>query len=192
MAISPQDAADSLSLIRETAGRTRRAISAGYAANLLILWGAVWVAGFAAVHSWGHWGGWVFAALDGLGIVGSAFLCRHWPSRISVTGRSVTRTGRRMIAFWLALFVYAGLWILLFRPAGGMLLGTFLVTVVMLGYVAVGLWSGSSFMVVLGLAVTGLAFLGYYVFPEYLNLWMAGLGGGTLLGTGLYIRIRWR
>ena len=97
-----------------------------------------------------------------------------------------------MLLFWVALFAYAGLWILLLKPANGVLLGTFLATVAMLGYVAIGLWSGSAFMTVLGLAVTSLTVFGYFVLPGHFYLWMAPTGGGALLGTGLYLRVRWR
>lgn len=192
MSISQQDAAASLNLVHDATAKTRRAIAAGYAGNLLILWGIVWIAGFAAVHFSPHHGGRIFAVLDGLGIVGTVLICRKWPIRSSMTGQAISRIGRRMLLFWLVLFVYAGLWALLLKPASGMLLGTFLATVAMLGYVVIGLWSGSSFMIALGLAVTGLTLFGYFLIPAYFNLWMAPTGGGALLGTGLYIRTRWR
>jgi hypothetical protein len=77
---------DSLNLIHDTATRARRAVVAGYAGNLLILWGLVWIAGFTAGHFSPHQGGRIFVVLDGLGIVGTVLLCRKWPARASVTG----------------------------------------------------------------------------------------------------------
>ena len=41
-------------------------------------------------------------------------------------------------------------------------------------------------------AVTGITLLGYYPLREYYSLWMAAAAGGTIFGTGLYIRLRWR
>jgi len=192
MGISHEDALESLHLIHDTATKTRRAVAAGYAGNLLILWGSVWFAAFVGVHLAPHRAGLVWSVLDGLGVIGTVLVCRKWPIRSSMMGSRLSPAARRMIVFWLALFAYATLWVVLLRPANGMLLGTFLVTVAMLGYVVIGLWSGSSFLVWLGLIVTGLALCGYCLIPAYLNLWMALTGGGALLGTGLYVRIRWR
>jgi hypothetical protein len=127
----------------------------------------------------------VFAALNGLGIVGTILLCRRWPVRALAGGWGMGSAARRMLVFWLVLFLYAGLWVLLFRPVGGALLGTFLATVAMPG-------SAGAFMIALGCVVTGLTVFRYFALPGYFNLWMAPTGGGTLLGTGLYIRIRWR
>ena len=107
-------------------------------------------------------------------------------------GDDVSRVARNIFLFWLALAAYAGLWLLMLRPATGMQVGALLVTVAMLGYVVTGLWTGSMVLVWLGLAVTLLTLFGFYVLPDYFNLWMALAGGAAVLGTGLYIRIRWR
>jgi hypothetical protein len=191
MAVSQQDAAESLDLIHQATARTRRAVLAAYAGNLLILWGLIWIAGFGAMHFSRHRGWMVFAGLDGLGIIGTLLICRKWPVR-ALAGGGISAAAGRMLVLGLVLLVYAGLWVLLLRPISGILLGTFLATVVMLGYVVIGLWSGSTFMIVLGLAVTGLTLLGYFALRGYFNLWMAATGGGALLGAGLYIRSRWR
>ncbi|MEN6332655.1 MAG: hypothetical protein ABFE01_00245 [Phycisphaerales bacterium] len=191
MAVSQQDAAESLDLIHQATARTRRAVSAAYAGNLLILWGLIWIAGFGAMHFSPHRGWVVFAGLDGLGIIGTLLICRKWPVR-ALAGGGISAAAGRMLVLGLVLLVYAGLWVLLLRPISGILLGTFLATIVMLGYVVIGLWSGSAFMTVLGLAVTGLTLLGYFAFRGYFNLWMAATGGGALLGAGLYVRSRWR
>jgi hypothetical protein len=192
MDVSPNNARESLSLIEETATRTRRAISAGYAGNLLILWGLIWIAGFTAVHVLHERGGLAFAILDGLGIIGTILICRKWPIRDAVRSPGTRQVARGILIFWFMLLAYAILWVILLRPASGIQLGAFLATAVMLGYVVTGLWSSSRFLVALGLIVTGLTLFGYYVIPGYFNLWMAPTGGGALMGTGLYIRIRWR
>ncbi len=192
MDISQQNALDSLGLIRDTTRRTRRVLAADYAGNLLILWGLIWIAGFAAVEAFPHRGGHIFGILDGLGVLGTMILCRRWPSARSVRGSGSLQIARRILVFWLILFTYAAVWMLLLRPGNGMQVGAFLVTVGMLGYVVVGLWTGSLFMLWLGLAVTALTLLGFYVIPGWFNLWMALTGGGALLGAGSYIRLRWR
>jgi hypothetical protein len=46
-------------------------------------------------------------------------------------------------------------------------------------------------MIGLALGVTVLVLVGYYLLFDYFYLWAALTGGGTVLGTGWYIR-RWR
>ncbi len=68
----------------------------------------------------------------------------------------------------------------------------FISTAGMFAYVVMGLWFNSRFMIILGLALTGVTLVGFYLLTPYYCLWMAIMGGGTLLGTGMYIRVRWR
>jgi hypothetical protein len=48
-------------------------------------------------------------------------------------------------------------------------------------------------MIWVGLAVTGLIVAGLYLIPlPHYWLYLAVTGGGTLIGTGLFVRRRWR
>ncbi len=192
MAISHQDASDSLDLIRNTATRTRKVLAADYAGTLLILWGLISMAGFTAVQVFPHEGGYIFGFLDVLGVLGTFVVCRRWFLGRSLRSSGSPQVARRILIFWLILAAYAVVWMLLLRPISGMQVGAFLVMVAMLGYVVIGLWTGSLFMLWLGLAVTALTLVGFYSVPGWFNLWMALTVGGTSLGTGLYVRIRWR
>ena len=132
-------------------------------------------------------GGCIFTALDILGITGTFVLARRWPLK----GAEARAMSRGLIGLWLFLALYAVIWIVLLRPARGNQIGALLCTVCMFGYVVIGLWFRSPFMIGLGLAVTVLIVAGFYLIPHYFYLWIALTGGGTILGTGLYIR-RWR
>ncbi len=167
-------------------------LPADYAGNLPILWGLISMAGLSAVEVFGHRGGYIFGLLDGVGVLGTLLICRRWPLGHSVQGSGLLQVARRILVFWLILFAYAVVWMLLLRPATGMQVGAFLVTVAMLGRVVISLWTGSFFMLWLGLAVTVLTLFGFYLIPGCFNLWMALTAGGALLGAGLYVRIRWR
>ena len=63
--------------------------------------------------------------------------------------------------------------------------------VAMQGYVVAGLWT-DSYLLWLGLAVTGLVLTGLFLFPAIFWLWMAFFGGGSLIATGFYVRHFWR
>lgn len=193
MAVSQQEARESLGLVQDAATRTRRVVAAGYASNLLILWGLIWMAGFTALHFAPRQGGTLFAILDGLGLLGTVFIAwRAWPTHACLRGAGVSRLARNIFLFWLILFAYAGIWLSMLRPTAGMQVGAVLVTAAMLGYVVTGLWTGSAFLIWLGLTVTALTLFGFYVIPGHFNFWMAPTGGAAVLGTGLYVRIRWR
>lgn len=189
---SQHDAHDSLLAVEGAAARTQKAIAAGYASTLLILWGLICMAGFTAVHLRPGRAAQIFGILNAAGVVGSVAVCRRWPTRTSVRSAVMSRTARGILVFWVALFAYAVLWTFLLSPVSGTQIGAFFVTVGMLGYVTIGLWSGSHFMIWLGLAVTVSTVAGYYLLAHSFHLWMALTSGGALLGMGLYIRIRWR
>jgi hypothetical protein len=187
MDVSSQDAQVSLKLIEDTQARWRKAIGASYASGLLMLWGAIWIVGYISLHFSLQVGGYVFMALDLLGIGGTLLIARRWP----IKGPETKTVFLSLMGLWAFLSLYAVIWIALFRPASGKELGAFLCTLCMFGYVVIGLWFKSTFMIGLALAVTALVLAGYYLLFGHFYLWAALTGGGTVVGTGLYIR-RWR
>ena len=187
MDVSSQEAQESLRLIEDTQARWRKAIGASHASGLLLLWGGIWIIGYTSLYFSHQIGGYVFTALDVLGIGGTVLIARRWPVR----GPEARAAFLNLTGLWLFLALYAVVWILLLRPVTGNQFGALLCTVCMFGYVVIGLWFKSPFMIGLGLAVTALIVIGFYLLPDYFYLWAALTGGGAVLGTGLYIR-RWR
>jgi hypothetical protein len=187
MDVSSQEARESLGLIEDTQAGWRKAIGASYASGLLVLWGAIWIVGYVCLHFSLEIGGYVFMVLDILGIGGTLLIARRRPIR----GPETQAAFRSLGGLWSFLALYGVIWIVLFRPDDGRQLGAFLCTLCMLGYVVIGLWFKNVFMIALALAVTALVLVGYYLLFSYFYLWAALTGGGTVLGTGLYIR-RWR
>ena len=192
MNVSQEDARESLTAIKATSDHTRKVVAASYASGLLILWGLIWVVAFISVHFYPRRAPYIFNTLNAVGIVGTILICRKWPARAATKTPASDKILWRIFGFWFLLFAFASLWLLLLSPAKGIQVSAFLCTVAMFGYVVLGLWLGSYFMVWLGLMVTALTLLGYYVLPGYFYLWMSPMGGGALLGTGIYIRVRWR
>lgn len=62
----------------------------------------------------------------------------------------------------------------------------------MFGYVTSGILYRSFFLSGFGVLITVLITVGYLFLPAWFNLWMAALGGGSLIATGLYMRYAWR
>jgi hypothetical protein len=213
MEISPAEAQESLVQAQDAAERTRKLLACRGADALFVIWGVVWFLGYmgmefgprlilalarggevrGATFAWTMNGLWL--TLIALGIAVSLVV---WKRR----SPTKTRGGARVGWFWLLLYVYVDIWIFLLWPfikvEGAEESVRFWrhvsaigATVPMFAYVMMGLWL-DHFMIWIGLAVTGLAVLGLFLVPNWFWIWMAVMGGGTLVGTGLLVRNRWR
>jgi hypothetical protein len=182
MNVSPEEAREALATIRQVTAQTNKASAVG-SAPFLLVWGLVWIIGFLASQFissstivGGIWGG-----LTVVGVAASA-------AQGVRLGRQVrTASGARIAAFFWALLGYTALCLWIVRPLAGAQLALLIVLAIMFGYVVLGLWLGVAPLVGFGLVEGTLALLGYYVLPAYFALWMAVVGGGALLGSGIYL-----
>jgi fatty acid desaturase len=192
MDITNEEAAQSLAAVEQTTRRTRRSISAYASADLLTLWGGIWILAYLGTHLRPHLAGWIWPALVVPGVILTVVMSR----RALATGQvlRISAEKRRLLRyFWAALAVYGGLWIAIARPTDGIQLNALLCTVVMFAYVVLGLMLQSRLQIALGLAVTAVTLAGYFIVPRpWYCLWMAVAAGGTLFGAGLFVRMRWR
>jgi hypothetical protein len=101
------------------------------------------------------------------------------------------RGGGRLYLLGLAFVVYILLWLWIAAPTSGEQASTLVVLFIMFSYIVVGLWM-EPVLVWVGLILTGLTLIGYFVLTDYYNLWMAFLGGGGLAACGFYIRRSWK
>jgi hypothetical protein len=185
MNVTRDEAQESLVTIQQVMAQTRRAVASS-GAYVMIIWGVVWFFGFLAsqlIHS--ILVGWIWLILDVLGSLATWIVGRKMGRRVR------TSFGSRLGLFWLALIFYTALWIWIAWPLDPMRTMLLSITALMFGYVVMGLWLGTAVAWV-GLAVTALALLGFYLLPAYFALWMALLGGGTMIGSGLYMSRFWR
>ena len=185
-----QSAQESLASIEQVMAQTRKAIASTYANPMLILWGILWVVSFAAAQFYLVYAHYIFWSMGAIGGIGSFIIGRN--SRKRPFLKSSMRSGWRILLFWILLFVYAFIWLAILAPFNGLQLNAVFSTAAMFGYIVIGLWFRSHFMVWLGLAVTATTLTGFYFIPQYYCIWMAVTGGGAILCTGLYIRRRWR
>lgn len=195
MDVSKEEAQKSLGQIQDTVQRTKKMVAYAGVDTIFIVWGVIWVLGYLSTHFLPLLCLWIWLVLVAAGFIISVIVGRR-----SMPVRSPA--GKRIAWFWLLLFFYVSLWIALLFPfikvrgheQSQMFwrhMGAILATVPMFAYVVMGLWL-AHFMIWIGLAVTALTFLGLFVIQPYFWLWMAAAGGGTLIGTGLFIRNRWR
>ncbi len=189
--VSNEEAKESLDVIEDAMARCRKGIAAT-GAPYLIIWGAVWIAGFASVHFLGVLGGWVFTGLDFVGIVLSVVVGAYYRRNGPVRSAADRKMLWRIMWFWIAVFGYIGLWLAMMGSYNPLKCTALVCTAVMFAYVVMGLWLAVPYLAYTGVGVTGMTAVGFYLLPGYFMLWMAVFGGGALFGTGIYIRRHWR
>ena len=200
MDISSEKAQESLTEVEVTTKITTKSLAAAYAGPILILWGVVMVLGFLGTHLLSSpelekWIWYLWMSLVAIGSITTFLICwRQYSKGVPIKNPALAKAGWRDFAFWLLLFVYLGIWLRLVNHWQGVQLNAFVCTVIMFAYVMMGLYeTGARFMLWLGLGATALTLIGYFLIPwDYYCLWMAPAFGGSLLGTGVYLRYRYK
>jgi len=176
MVLSREQAAEALRAIEETGDRSRELRSYSRRAPHLILWGAIWAAGYALSDFFPQWAWTIWAIAIPAGLVAGAVIDRR--------ARSAARWRYAAVALAIAAFCFATFSIM--APVGGRQVAAFIPLVVATGYVLVGIWTGSR-LIVSGIAVAALTLGGYFLLPAHFLLWMAIVGGGALVSAGVWL-----
>jgi hypothetical protein len=193
MDISEKEAQDSLEQIQAVSAHTRKTIAAGYDSAVLMMWGLIGILGFLGTHFFLRWAWPIWMVLSGIGMITTFVVSwRQFSSGNPVKVSAAEKIGWRIFLFWILLLVYMFIWLSILRPRHGIQLNAFILTTIMFAYVVIGLWFKCYYMFWLGIGVTCTTLVGFYLIPpSYYCLWMAPMGGGAFLGTGLYLRFRW-
>ena len=187
--ITPDEARDALELIQETTRQMRRIVAQGGAPYYLILWGAIWTMGFGTSYFLGpgsKTAGIVWVALSTIGILASFGIGWKLGQRVR------SPQGQRIGLLWLFWLFYGILIVTFAKPLSADQMSLLICLLVMMAYVTTGLFYRSRFLIGLGLAITALVVGGYLLVPGFFDLWMAILGGGSLMAAGVYILRFWR
>jgi hypothetical protein len=198
--VSHEEARASLEEIDRVILLTRQAIVRSGSAPIVILWGIIWLIGYAGAQFFPQGSRTLWMVLDVAGIAGSFHfgrLARKSPTRSPNRGR--------IGLSWLILYLFAAIWLALLGPwnlvgahqlsnEGPELnrkIAAFWATIPMFAYVLMGLWL-DRFFIWLGALVTIATLVGYFYVTDCFFLWMAVFGGGALVASGLFIRKNWK
>lgn len=182
MSIRPEEAASALQDIERAERQSARIYGYRKASPHLLLWGVIWIMGYASTYIWPE-GGMAWAVLVPAGILASFWISRRAAAKPSAGGFA-WRYGAT--AFAIFLFITATFAVL--PPRSAKEVGAFVALLVAILYVLLGVWRSGARMVLLGLAVGALTVGGYFGLPHYFLLWMAGVGGGGLILGGFWLR----
>jgi len=194
MNISSEEARNSLEQVEAVANRTRKSIEANYSSGLIIMWGLICTAGYLGTHFFLEWVWYIWFVLSGIGSLVTFLIgWRQFHLANPIKVAPAERMGQRIFLFWCLLFVYLFIWLSILKPLQGIQINAFMITTIMFAYVVSGLWFKSHHMFWLGIVVTCITLIGFYLIPiSYYCLWMAAMVGGAFLTTGLYVRLRWK
>jgi len=179
--IDAKEAASALSDIASIAHRVRQSTIYKLASLMLILWGGVSCVGYLLTYLSAPTAYYTWVAVYVVGIAGSTVIA-------TVQRR---QSGIRMLDLRMsvaaALFIAFGLLTCLLGQFGPRQLSTFWPIYFMLAYTLVGLWTGFAF-VIIGLSITALTLIGYFLVGAWFDLWMAVVSGGGLILGGVWMR----
>jgi hypothetical protein len=186
MNVSRQEAEQSLQAIREVRSQVRDSIAAGSTPFHMILWGIIWFFGYLGSHFLdAEIAGRIWSVLAFLGMIGSGIMGYRLGSRYRLPG------SERIWKIWIFFILYLFLWVWVAWPLDELQISMLITLHAMFAYVLMGLWL-ENIITWVGLGVSALALIGYFLLPDIFSLWMAVLGGGTLFGSGIYILKTWK
>lgn len=186
MEISSDQALDALAQVQDAQRRISIQIGYGHGAPHFLQWGVIWMVGFTLSYLYPAYAGRLWLVLDTAGLVGSVLIARHYRVQGS---RSSSAIMWRLVALALTCVGFMVASYAIFQPQQAAQFAVFPALLFAVIYIGVGLWRGMRW-VVAGLLLAALALVGYFLLSQYLMLWMAVVGGGTLLMTGFWLRHR--
>lgn len=172
-----------LKAIRQIMDRTRQSAS-GESGWISVIGGAMWLVGFLGQQFLPeHLTGWVWLVGNTTGLLIIAWLWVRLPRQ----GQTSSPVMRSIMLSWLALGVFVALFVWLFevRTVPAILLLVLVATA--LGVIQVGLLFSYWPFCIAGVAIAAATASAYLLIPGYFFLTAALLGGGLLIGAGLWM-----
>jgi hypothetical protein len=182
MVLTSQQASETLSEV--AAAQRKASVLQGYAKSAphFFLWGLVWAVGYAGTEVYPTLVGPLWMVLDIIGVAGSFLL-----SRAAAAPEVRAQRSANFLVLALAITTFMGATYYVMRPHTSAQYGAFPPLILAFIYTFVGTRAGTRW-VVIGTALWLLTVVGYALVREHFMLWMAFVGGGALLLTGVWMR----
>lgn len=193
MTLTPSQASQSLKDIEATERRSAQVFSYAKSSPYFILWGVIWMAGYAASGAMStggpsHFAGPLWTALDLVGVAGSMVI-GYRQNRGQPADAEGRRTGARYFGSLVVVVVFFIAAMSVIGPIAPIRQAAFFPLVIAMFYAIMGLWRGTRFLLA-GLAVTVLTLFGFFWLKDFglFCYWMAAVGGSALVLAGLWLR----
>lgn len=185
MIITKKEAGAALEAIVSSQTAMRQAIRAHAGHLYLWLWGGIWILMALAAEHGGAAGLSAMPVLCFAGVLASGLIGYQQRRQIR------TPVDKRFLRVLASVLLFGVLFpfVLVTRPTAEMVF-TYIGLLIALAYVVAGLWF-DVYLLKLGLLLTALLLVGFWLATPIFWWWIAGAGGGTLIGAGFYVRYRW-
>lgn len=191
MDVSREDASRALDEIEAAGRRVRQVAWYREASPYLIAWGLVWMVGYAVTDLRPSAAGLAWLVAVSLGVAFTVLLTLRQmrmraeqhalaPVERARRGRSMLLLGIALAGFFPAMFTVIG-------PLSSRQHGAFIALFWAFAYMAAGAWVGLRLFIT-GLVTAAAILVGYVFLPAHFALWMAVVGGGSLVSAGLWFR----
>ncbi|MGH9466379.1 MAG: hypothetical protein ACRD1Y_03395 [Terriglobales bacterium] len=178
--VSPAEAADALHDIAQAQEHSQRLYGYQLASPHLIMWGVIWVIGYAT--SFSPAAGWIWTGLVCAGSAGSFWMGTHQHARVR------RGFGWRYLAGSVAVVAFlCGLFAIL-QPPTALQTAAVMPLLVAVAYTLDGIFRSGARMWITGIGIGVLTVAGALWLPQYFLVWMAVAGGGGLILGGVWLR----
>jgi hypothetical protein len=183
MSVTPEQAEDALRQVERARSRSVEFHIYRISSPQLILWGVFWLIGYGGTDLAPDRAGYIWGGLMLAGLVLGIVLNR--PADRAAPGAAARHNWRLLAVFATFTALIVGTEAIM-QPRGAEM-GAFVPLLVAATYVLLGLWIGWRYAAI-GIAIAVLTMAGFFLLPAHFLLWMAGVGGGALILTGLWLR----
>ncbi len=191
MNISHQDASEALEAIEAADRRVRQAVWYREASPYLIVWGLVWLVANAVTDLRPAIAGWTWAAGVTGGVLFTAALTYQQIRRRSEihaqTPADRRHSGRRMLLLGLTVLCFFPAMLTVIGPISARQNNAFISLFWAFAYMAAGAWVGMRLFITGAVTAAAILF-GFLFIRDHFFLWMALVGGGSLLLAGFWFR----
>lgn len=182
MPLSSEEAAHTLSQVARAEQRSARVYIYRRSSSHLFIWAAAWVAGYAGTYLSPADANRIWLVVVLLGMAGSFVM----GVRTTPKSELSRATGWRMLAAVTITQSFLAS-VMLVIHGQGWEMGVLVPLLVGALYAGIGVWAGLRYAAC-GVALMVLTLVGFFYLPQYFCLWMAVVGGGVLLLTGIWFR----
>lgn len=185
MNITPDEARAALDDIQRVTAKTQELRNSW--AHYMILWGTIWTIGFLASQFFPSWINWIWIMLIVTGMAGSGIIAYIQAQQVRLTPGSQAASNNARIGISCGvLYGFTILWLIVFQLNDAQT-AVLWITVVMFISITLGIWYQMPLSIIVGVGITVISLLGYYLLPNYFFLWVAFFAGLPLIIEGLYI-----
>jgi hypothetical protein len=184
MSLSSEEAAKSLSEAVQAQRRSSELYFYRRSSPHLIMWGIIWIIGYGGTALFPDRNGILWDVLVVLGMIGGVAISHRHRRDPSIGGFRAWR----LAALWAIIIFFVGATYAIMHPQFSKQYCAFPALITGCAYMAVGLWSGIRY-VISGMVVVALTLFGFFSLdPHIYFYWMAVVGGGAMILTGIWFR----